>query len=144
MHTNKAIGVIRVHSWPLVAQNRSRKLNWAALGRPVPVGIEGRTALKLANELGWSTPARARLPPAFIRPPFDASLKPPVGAPAESAFNTVSVPLKAEPGNPAAPTRFEMLNALNIWAVNSTLNLSRILKAFESAKSWDMKESPNR
>ena len=71
MHTNQTK---LFYSCPFVAQNRSRKLNWAALGRPVPVGIEGRTALKLANELGRSTPAKARLPPAFIRPPFDAML----------------------------------------------------------------------
>src|SRR5262249_51458280 len=91
-------------------QKLNRTPNCAARGNPVPVGIEGRTALALPNPFAiraplgsLETPATTRLPLASRRPPSWLTVKP-VG----NEASVVNTPLNVLDGKPAGPTRLEM------------------------------------
>src|SRR6516165_6511499 len=106
--------VLRAPSWwPSEHQKLNRAPNWKARGKPVPVGIDGRTAERLPNPEARFTPPRTRSPVAVNNPPSGATLNPAGALPSEAAAMVVNVPLNGLDGRPPAPTRLEIFRILN-------------------------------
>src|SRR5258706_250585 len=117
--------------------------NWNARGRPVPVGIDGRTADKLPNPEARFTPPSTRSPAVVNNPPSVPSLNPAGAPPSDAEAIVASVPLKGVDGRPAGPARFEILNRLNTCAVPSIRIRSLILKTLLTWRSCEIYESLN-